>query len=245
PAARPRPGRRQGRDPRTDHARGVGHQLVGFHEDARHAHFLAAPQARRRRRQPPLHHDRAGRRLPVRTRRLAPPPRPGETTRGLPERPRGRVRAVRGPTLEGALMRRRLLLSTLAVAAVAILMLGIPLAYAAHKLVHEEAARSLDREASAIAGGVGYDLQTGRPVSGEVIARERRVRPSGALAAAAGPPGGRRAPARRPRARQARPAGRRRPERPGARAPPAGAAPCRSACAACVRPAEGDALSAG
>lgn len=69
-------------------------------------------------------------------------------------------------------MRRRLLLSTLAVAAVAILMLGIPLAYAAHKLVHEEAARSLDREASAIAGGVGYDLETGRPVSGEVIARE-------------------------------------------------------------------------
>src|SRR5690606_39889176 len=70
------------------------------------------------------------------------------------------------------LMRRRLLLSTLAVAAVAILMLGIPLAYAAHKLVHEEAARSLDREASAIAGGVGYDLETGRPVSGAVIARE-------------------------------------------------------------------------
>ncbi|XRQ05733.1 ATP-binding protein [Actinomadura welshii] len=69
-------------------------------------------------------------------------------------------------------MRRRLLLSTLAVAVVAILMLGIPLAYAAHKLVHEEAVRSLDREASAIAGGVGYSLEAGRPVTGAVISRE-------------------------------------------------------------------------
>ncbi|MCP9950612.1 hypothetical protein LUX33_20845 [Actinomadura madurae] len=49
-------------------------------------------------------------------------------------------------------MRRRLLLSTLAVAVVAILLLGIPLAYIAHKLVYEEAGRSLDREASSIAG---------------------------------------------------------------------------------------------
>ncbi|TDC68780.1 HAMP domain-containing histidine kinase [Actinomadura sp. GC306] len=69
-------------------------------------------------------------------------------------------------------MRRRLLLSTLAVAVVAILMLGIPLAYAAHKLVHEEAARSLDRESSAIADGVAYSLVANRPVTGEAIARE-------------------------------------------------------------------------
>ncbi|TDE20062.1 ATP-binding protein [Actinomadura sp. 6K520] len=69
-------------------------------------------------------------------------------------------------------MRRRLLLSTLAVAVVAILTLGIPLAYAAHKLVHEEAARSLDREASAIAEGVAFSLVAHRPVTGEVIARE-------------------------------------------------------------------------
>ncbi|MEU8804706.1 ATP-binding protein [Spirillospora sp. NPDC048819] len=69
-------------------------------------------------------------------------------------------------------MRRRLLLSTLAVAVVAILLLGIPLAYAAHKLVYEEARRSLDREASAIAGGVGFDLEAHRPVAGAVIARE-------------------------------------------------------------------------
>ncbi|OLT13528.1 two-component sensor histidine kinase [Actinomadura sp. CNU-125] len=69
-------------------------------------------------------------------------------------------------------MRRRLLLSTLAVAVVAILLLGIPLAYAAHKLVHEEARRSLEREASTILGGVGYSLQTGRPLHGATIARE-------------------------------------------------------------------------
>lgn len=69
-------------------------------------------------------------------------------------------------------MRRRLLLSTLAVAVVAILALGIPLAYVAHKLVYEEAGRSLDREASSIAAGVGFDLASHRPVTGAVIARE-------------------------------------------------------------------------
>ncbi|TDC57994.1 HAMP domain-containing histidine kinase [Actinomadura sp. KC345] len=69
-------------------------------------------------------------------------------------------------------MRRRLLLSTLAVAVVAILLLGIPLAYTAHKLVYDGAARSLDREASSIAGGVGLDLERHRPVTGDVIARE-------------------------------------------------------------------------
>ncbi|WP_067804733.1 ATP-binding protein [Actinomadura formosensis] len=69
-------------------------------------------------------------------------------------------------------MRRRLLLSTLAVAVVAILLLGIPLAYAAHKLVYEEAGRSLDREASSIAGGVGYGLAAHRPFNSALIARE-------------------------------------------------------------------------
>jgi signal transduction histidine kinase len=69
-------------------------------------------------------------------------------------------------------MRRRLLLSTLAVAVVAILLLGIPLAYAAHKLIYEEAGQSLDREASAIAGGVAYTLGSHQPVTGAAIARE-------------------------------------------------------------------------
>ncbi|NDU75985.1 two-component sensor histidine kinase [Actinomadura sp. DSM 109109] len=69
-------------------------------------------------------------------------------------------------------MRRRLLLSTLGVAVVALLLLGIPLAYAAHKLVYEEAGRSLDREASSIAGGVGYSIEARQPVTAAVIARE-------------------------------------------------------------------------
>ncbi|MFI6519942.1 ATP-binding protein [Spirillospora sp. NPDC050679] len=55
-------------------------------------------------------------------------------------------------------MRRRLLLSTLAVAIVAILLLGIPLAYATRKLIYEEAAQSLNREASSILGGVALNL---------------------------------------------------------------------------------------
>ncbi|WP_067831591.1 ATP-binding protein, partial [Actinomadura kijaniata] len=55
-------------------------------------------------------------------------------------------------------MRRRLLLSTLAVAIVAILLLGIPLAYATHKLIYEEARQSLAREASSILGGVALNL---------------------------------------------------------------------------------------
>src|SRR5437868_4253363 len=69
-------------------------------------------------------------------------------------------------------MRRRLLLSTLAVAVVAILLLGIPLAFATHKLIYEQAAQALDREASAIAGGVGYSLQTRQPLTGDKIAQE-------------------------------------------------------------------------
>ncbi|WP_242903203.1 ATP-binding protein [Actinomadura terrae] len=69
-------------------------------------------------------------------------------------------------------MRRRLLLSTLAVAVVAILLLGIPLAFATHKLIYEEAGQALDREAVAIVGGVGYSLQTRQPLTGDKIAQE-------------------------------------------------------------------------
>ncbi|WP_131740087.1 ATP-binding protein [Actinomadura roseirufa] len=69
-------------------------------------------------------------------------------------------------------MRRRLLLSTLAVAVVAILLLGIPLAFATHKLIYEEAGQSLDREAAAIVGGVGYSIESHRPLTGEKIAQE-------------------------------------------------------------------------
>ncbi len=120
----------------------------------------------------PLHHHGAGRRLPVRARRLAPAAAAARDGRGPSREASAPCRARRGPTLEGALMRRRLLLSTLAVAVVAILLLGIPLAYAAHKLVYEEAGRSLDREASSIAGSVGYALEKPQPVTGAIIARE-------------------------------------------------------------------------
>lgn len=69
-------------------------------------------------------------------------------------------------------MRRRLLLSTLAVAVVAILLLGIPLAYATHKLIYEEARQSLEREVSSILGGVGFSLESRQPISSEKIAQE-------------------------------------------------------------------------
>lgn len=69
-------------------------------------------------------------------------------------------------------MRRRLLLSTLAVAVVAILLLGIPLAYATNKLIYEEARQSLEREVSSILGGVGFSLESHQPVTSQKIAQE-------------------------------------------------------------------------
>ncbi|WP_433328959.1 ATP-binding protein [Spirillospora sp. CA-294931] len=69
-------------------------------------------------------------------------------------------------------MRRRLLLSTLAVAVVAILLLGIPLAYATNKLIYEEARQSLDREASSILGGVGFSMESRQPITNEKISQE-------------------------------------------------------------------------
>ncbi|GLZ12107.1 two-component sensor histidine kinase [Actinomadura sp. NBRC 104425] len=69
-------------------------------------------------------------------------------------------------------MRRRLLLSTLAVAIVAILLLGIPLAYATHKLIYEEARQSLEREAASILGGVGFSLESKQPITTQKIAQE-------------------------------------------------------------------------
>ncbi|QXJ22070.1 two-component sensor histidine kinase [Actinomadura graeca] len=92
-------------------------------------------------------------------------------------------------------MRRRLLLSTLAVAVVAILLLGIPLAFATHKLIYEQAAQALDREASAIVGGVGYSLQTRQPLAADKIAQEYPGRyiaitlPDGRTVLAGGRPG--------------------------------------------------------
>ena len=65
PALDPVPGRREGDHPRADHARGLGRQVVDLDENARHAYLLASPQARRRRAQPPVHHDRARGRIPL------------------------------------------------------------------------------------------------------------------------------------------------------------------------------------
>jgi signal transduction histidine kinase len=67
-------------------------------------------------------------------------------------------------------MRRRLLLSTLAVAVVAILLLGIPLAYATNRLIYEEARRALERETSTILAGVQLNLSNSEQVDAEQIA---------------------------------------------------------------------------
>lgn len=69
-------------------------------------------------------------------------------------------------------MRRRLLLSTLAVAVVAMMLLGVPLAYTTRELIYEEARQSLEREAATILSGVQFTLNAGQPVTSEKIARE-------------------------------------------------------------------------
>src|SRR5512139_441550 len=69
-------------------------------------------------------------------------------------------------------MRRRLLLSTLAVAIAAILSLGIPLAYASQKLVYEEAEQALERETATILAGSQLRWESEQPITSEQIARE-------------------------------------------------------------------------
>jgi signal transduction histidine kinase len=69
-------------------------------------------------------------------------------------------------------MRRRLLVSTFAVAIVAILLLGIPLAYSTHKLIYEEARQSLQRESAIILAGVQLRWDSGQPITSEQIGHE-------------------------------------------------------------------------
>jgi signal transduction histidine kinase len=69
-------------------------------------------------------------------------------------------------------MRRRLLVSTFAVAIVAILLLGIPLAYSTHKLIYEEAEQSLQREAAIILAGVQLRWDSRQPITSEQIGHE-------------------------------------------------------------------------
>jgi signal transduction histidine kinase len=67
-------------------------------------------------------------------------------------------------------MRRRLLLSTLAVAVVAVLLLGIPLAYATNQLIYEEAKERLGGQAATLVKEVQLALEQGKPISGPEIA---------------------------------------------------------------------------
>jgi signal transduction histidine kinase len=60
-------------------------------------------------------------------------------------------------------MRRRLLLSTLAVAVGAVLLLGVPLAVVVSRLELQEAAQQLERDATTAAQGLQYRLDSGRP----------------------------------------------------------------------------------
>src|SRR4051794_33281668 len=67
-------------------------------------------------------------------------------------------------------MRRRLLLSTLAVAVVAVLLLGIPLAYATNQLIYEEVRSRLSGQATTLVKEVQLALEEGKPIKGHEIA---------------------------------------------------------------------------
>ena len=69
-------------------------------------------------------------------------------------------------------MRRRLLLSTLAVAVVAVLLLGIPLAYSTHRLLYDEAEQQVEREAATVVAGVNLKEEGHQAIVGDQIARE-------------------------------------------------------------------------
>ena len=68
-------------------------------------------------------------------------------------------------------MRRRLLLSTLAVAVGAVLLLGVPLAIVVSRLELQEAAQQLDRDATSAAKGLQYRLDSGHPADVWDLAR--------------------------------------------------------------------------
>ena len=65
-------------------------------------------------------------------------------------------------------MRRRLLLSTLAVAVVSVLLLGIPLAYSTERLLYDEAQQQVEREAASVVAGVNLRQETRQSVTGDV-----------------------------------------------------------------------------
>ena len=67
-------------------------------------------------------------------------------------------------------MRRRLLISTGAIALVAVLVLGVPLGIVGSRLLRQRAEARLEREADAAAVAVGRALRAGRPVRSGTLA---------------------------------------------------------------------------
>ena len=68
-------------------------------------------------------------------------------------------------------MRRRLLFSTLAVAVIAVLLLGMPLAVVLTRLELNEAGQQLSHDASLVAKGLQYRFDAGKPTDPQEIAR--------------------------------------------------------------------------
>jgi signal transduction histidine kinase len=69
-------------------------------------------------------------------------------------------------------MRRRLLLSTLAVAVVSVLLLGIPLAYSTERLIYDEAQQQVEREAATVVAGVNLREEMRQSITGDQISKE-------------------------------------------------------------------------
>jgi signal transduction histidine kinase len=69
-------------------------------------------------------------------------------------------------------MRRRLLLSTLAVAVVSVLLLGIPLAYSTERLIYDEAQQQVEREAATVVAGVNLREEMRQSITGDQIGKE-------------------------------------------------------------------------
>src|SRR5262245_23130858 len=69
-------------------------------------------------------------------------------------------------------MRRRLLLSTLAVAVVSVLLLGIPLAYATQRLIYDEAQQQVEREAAIVVAGANLREETRGSITSDDLAKE-------------------------------------------------------------------------
>lgn len=67
-------------------------------------------------------------------------------------------------------MRRRLLFSTLAVAVIAVLLLGLPLAVVVGKLIRDEAQQQLQHEASSLADEVDFSVSTHQGINADRIA---------------------------------------------------------------------------